>query len=141
MTQPPATQGRVVVDDLAEDQLLLDSLRDYVSQEPADDGGFKTPEHPISVGAHSSNTSNRLSRFGRESFGNKNKDIVPVYPDPLPLNVLVPKLEHARAKHQRLLPEVYRSPYMTREVSVGDGLSKHEQKVAECFFSARFSET
>ena len=140
-TQPLAMQGQVVVDDLAEDQLLLDSLRDYVSQEPTDGGGFKTPNHPISVPAHESNTSNRLSRFGRESLGNKSKDIVPVYPDPLPLNVFLPKLEHSRAKRKRLLPEVYRSPYMTREVAVGDGLSKHEQKVAECFFSARFTET
>ena len=141
VTQPPATQGKDVVDDLAEDQVLLDSLKDYVSQETADGGGFKTPDHPISVRADLSNTSNRLSRFGRESMGNKSNDIVPVYPDPMPLNVLVPNLVHNRAKRQRLLPEVYRSPYMTREVSVVDGLGKHELQVAECFFSARFSDT
>ncbi|PWA47599.1 ulp1 protease family, C-terminal catalytic domain-containing protein [Artemisia annua] len=111
------------------------------TQEPADDGDFKTPDHPISVRAHESHTSNRLSRFGRESLGNKSKDIVPVYPDPLPLNVLLPKREHSRAQPEKLLPEVYRSPYMTREVSVGDVISKHEQKDAECFFSARFTET
>ncbi|PWA72323.1 ulp1 protease family, C-terminal catalytic domain-containing protein [Artemisia annua] len=139
--EPPATQGKDVVDDLAEDQVLLDSLRDFVSQEPTDGGGFKTPDHPISVRAHLSNTSNRLSRFGRESMGNKSNDIVPVYPDPVPLNVVVPNLAHARAKRSKLLPEVYRSPYMTREVSVVDGLGKHEREVAECFFSARFSET
>ncbi|PWA88824.1 ulp1 protease family, C-terminal catalytic domain-containing protein [Artemisia annua] len=139
--EPPATQGKVVVDDLAEDQVLLDSLRDYVSQEPADGGGFKTPDHPILGRAHLSNTSNRLSRFGRESMGNKSNDIVPVYPDHVPLNVVLPNLAHARAKLPRLLPEVYRSPYMTREVSVVDGLGKHEREVGECFFSARFSET
>ena len=55
-TQPPATQGQVVVDDLAEDQLLLDSLRDYVSQDPEDGGGFTTPYHPISVRPIESNT-------------------------------------------------------------------------------------
>ncbi|PWA87075.1 transcription factor, MADS-box [Artemisia annua] len=118
VTQPPATQGKVVVDDLEADQVLLESLRDYVSQDPADVGGFMTPDHPISVGAHESNTSNRLSRFGRESMGSKSKEIVPVYPNPMPLNVLVPKVERARAQRKRLLPEVLRSPYMTREVSV-----------------------
>ncbi|PWA66146.1 RNA-directed DNA polymerase, eukaryota [Artemisia annua] len=98
-----------------------------------------TPEK--GVNKKDSGAADELSRFGRESMGNKSKDIVPVYPDPVPLNVLVPNLAHARAKRPRLLPEVYRSPYMTREVSVVDGLGKHELKVAECFFSARFSET
>ena len=141
VTQPPATQGKVVVDDLHEDQVLLESLRDYVSQDQADGCGFKTPDHPISVIPHDSNTSNRLSRFGRESMENKSKDIIPVYPNPLPLNVLVPKLERARLQRQRLLPEVLRSPYMTREVSVVYGLATHEKKVAECFFSGRLNET
>ena len=85
--------------------------------------------------------SNRLSRFGRESMGNKSKEIVPVYPIPVPLNVLVPKLEHSRAQRQRLLLEVYRSPYMTREVSLLNGLGTHEKKVGECFFSGRLPET
>ncbi|PWA53614.1 phospholipase-like protein [Artemisia annua] len=141
VTQPPATQGKVVVDDLEADQVLLESLRDYVSQDPADVGGFTTPDHPILVGAHESNTSNRLSRFGRESMGSKSKEIVPVYPNPMPLNVLVPKVERARAQRKRLLPEVLRSPYMTREVSVVYGLDTHEKKVAQCFFSGRLQET
>ena len=72
---------------------------------------------------------------------NKSKEIMPVYPNPLPLNVLVPKLERARLQRQRLLPEVLRSPYMTREVSVVYGLATHEKKVAECFFSGRLNET
>lgn len=140
VTQPPASQGKVV-DDLEEDRVLLESLREYVSQDPADGGGFTTPDHPISVGAHESNTSNRLSRFGRESMANKSKEIVPVYPNPVPLNVLVPKIERVRAQRQRLLPEVLRSPYMTREVSLLYGLGTHEKKVAECFFSGRLQET
>ncbi|PWA36793.1 hypothetical protein CTI12_AA594890 [Artemisia annua] len=141
VTQPPATQGKVVVDDLEADKVLLESLRDYVSQDPADGGGFTTPDHPISVRAQESNTSNRLSRFGKESMGSKSKEIVPVYPNPLPLNALVPKLERARAQRKKLLPEVLRSPYMTREVSVVYGLETHEKKVAECFFSGRLQET
>ena len=60
VTQPPATQGKVVDYDLEEDQVLLESLGEYVSQDPADGGGFTTPEHPISAGAQESNTSNRL---------------------------------------------------------------------------------
>ncbi|PWA56464.1 hypothetical protein CTI12_AA419660 [Artemisia annua] len=51
-------------------------------------------------------------------MGSKSKEIVPVYPNPVPLNVLAPKLERARAQRKRLLPEVLRSPYMTREVDV-----------------------
>ena len=60
VTQPPATQGKGVDYDMEEDPVLLESLGEYVSQDPADGGGFTTPEHPIAAGAQDSNTSNRL---------------------------------------------------------------------------------
>ena len=71
----------------------------------------------------------------------KNKDIIHVYPDHVPLNVLVPKRERARLKRERLLPEVLMSPYVIREVSLLYGISTHEQRVVDCLFSGRLLET
>ena len=133
VTQPQATQGKVV--DVSNDETameegegedLLEALRNYDSQQPADSDMFKTPDE---------------TGFGKKSVKNEVKEIVPAYSEPQPLNVLVGNVTMNRLKRKKFLPEILRSPYVVREVSLCSPLTQHEIRLAECLLSARLPET
>ncbi|GJX76292.1 ulp1 protease family, C-terminal catalytic domain-containing protein [Tanacetum coccineum] len=108
VTQPPATQGKVVggakdENNMEEDESLLDFIRNYVSQETIEEDEFFTPDQTIGV-------------YEKES-------------------------KMSRPKRRVVLPEVVRSPYVVREVSLIYGISSHESIATNCLFSARLTET
>ncbi|PWA74635.1 RecF/RecN/SMC [Artemisia annua] len=146
VTQPPATQGKVVggSDDdtpMEEVEGLLDSMRNYQSQEPVIVDEFRTPVHETRVGEQDCNTSNNMSRFGRESIQNESKAIVHSYTEAQPLNVLHANFLDELAKRRKKRTEKLRSPYVVREVSLVCGVAPHEKRATDCLFSARFPET
>ncbi|GJV17991.1 ulp1 protease family, C-terminal catalytic domain-containing protein [Tanacetum coccineum] len=130
ITQPPATQGKEVGDG-----------QNTEPQEPQDVPEFKTPHQPKGTSPKDRSTSRSLSRFGREYLSNENKSMIPVCSEPQPLDVLEPLIPQRRAKWLAIRPEVLRSPYVVREVSLLCGFFPHEKRVADCLFSARFTET
>ncbi|PWA65859.1 hypothetical protein CTI12_AA302760 [Artemisia annua] len=145
VTQPPATQGKFVGDSndgtaMEEGEDLLEGLRNYDSQDPADADMFTTPVD-TGVCEQEKSTSSHVSTFGKEGIKNENKEIVPSYSEPKPLNVIVGNVILNRLKRKKFLPENLRSPYVVREVSLVSPRTMHEIRVAECFFSARFPET
>ena len=139
VTQPPATQGKVVggsKDETAMEEVedLLEGLRNYDSQNPDDGDMFRTP-----VGTRVCEKENNT--YGKESIKCGSKEIVPAYSEPKPLNVLLGNVMINRLKRQTFLPEKLRSPYVVREVSLVSPRTQHEIRVAECLFSARLPQT
>ncbi|PWA45563.1 Peptidase C48, SUMO/Sentrin/Ubl1 [Artemisia annua] len=154
ITQRPATQGKVVGcsndDKVVEDGQrtedidgMLDGIiHKYVSQEPPAVPEFKTPDKPKQEIPNACNTPHGLSRFGRESLKNQNKAIIPTFSQPQPLNVLMGKqFQFGRGKRPSINPEILRSPYVIREVSLVARIMPHEERAADCLFSARLTET
>ncbi|GKD20435.1 hypothetical protein Tco_1222138 [Tanacetum coccineum] len=137
VTQPPATQGKVVggaedENNMEEDESLLDAIRNYVSQETIKQDKFFTPDQTIGVREKESKT----SRFGTDSNEMvDSKAMVPAFSQPKPLNVLPGNFPYGRPKRRVVLPKVLRSPYVVREVSYICGISPHESRAANCLFS------
>ncbi|GJU25753.1 hypothetical protein Tco_1164374, partial [Tanacetum coccineum] len=135
VTQPPATQGKVVggaedENNMEEDESLLDALINYVSQETKDEDEFFTPDQTIGVPEKES----KMSRFGTDSNAMlDSKAMVPAFSQPKPLNVLLGNIPYGRPRRNVVIPEVLHSPYVVREVSLICGISPHEKRAANCW--------
>ncbi|GJY13102.1 hypothetical protein Tco_0382411 [Tanacetum coccineum] len=135
VTQPPATQGKVVggaedENNMEEDESLLDALINYVSQETKDEDGFFTPDQTVGVRKNES----KMSRFGTDSNAMlDSKAMVPAFSQPKPLNVLLGNIPYGRPRRNVVIPEVLHSPYVVREVSLICGISPHEKRAANCW--------
>lgn len=123
VTQPPATQGKEVEN----------------GQNSEDVPEFKMPVQPKRASPKDGSTIRSLSRFGREYLLSEKKSVIPVCPKPKPLNVVDPLVPQRRPRWSVVLPEVLRSPYVVREVSLMCGMFPHQKRVDDCLFIARLT--
>ncbi|GJX70638.1 hypothetical protein Tco_0307809 [Tanacetum coccineum] len=93
-------------------------------------------EHLTGVREKQSNTSNKMSRFGRDSNA-----IVPTFSQLEPLNVFLGSFHYGMPKSHTMLPKVFHFPYVVREVLLIYGITPHENRAANFLFSTRLKET